>query len=298
MGEVMRISSCRWRFRAVAVGLSLASAGAEPLAGQAAGSSPPPPAVARYAALTHVRMYYEQYGQGPALVLLHGGASTIQASFGRQLADLARVRTVTALEQRGHGHTRDVPGAYRYTDLADDTAELLDRLGIRAADVVGWSDGANIGLMLAVRRPDLVRRLVVSGANVVPGAQAITAQTQALIRDYRPERDTVRQTEYARQSGDSNAGWAVVIAKLKRLWLEHPTPAEVRPADLARIRAPTLVMAGDRDAIGLDHTLEIYRAIPGASLFIVPATGHATFRERSAWIDPVILAFLDGPPPE
>lgn len=279
-----------------AAGLAMTSAG--PLAAQQTDSSPPPPTVARYVALTHVRMYYEQYGRGRPLVLLHGGASTIQRSFGRQLADLARGRTVIAPEQRGHGHTRDVPGPYRYADMADDTAELLDRLGIRDADLVGWSDGANIGLLLAVRRPDLVRRLVISGANVIPGAQAISAETQAMIRDYRPGDDTARAAEYARQSGDSAAGWAVVIGKLTRLWLEHPTPDEIRPADLARIRTPTLVMAGDRDAIRLAHTIEIYRALPNASLFILPATGHATFRDRPAWIDPVIRAFLDGPPPE
>jgi pimeloyl-ACP methyl ester carboxylesterase len=243
-------------------------------------------------------MYYEQYGQGPAIVLLHGGASTIQASFGRQLADLARIRTITALEQRGHGHTRDVPGPYRYADMADDTAELLDRLGIKDADIVGWSDGGIIGLMLAVRRPDLVRRLVVSGTNVVPGAQAVTAETQAMIRDYRPEDDRMRQADYTRQSGDSIAGWAVVVGKLKRLWLEHPTTDEISPADLARIRAPTLVMAGDHDAIRLDHTIEIYGAIPKAALFIVPATEHATFRDRPEWINPVIRAFLEGPAPE
>jgi pimeloyl-ACP methyl ester carboxylesterase len=254
--------------------------------------------VARYVTLSHVRMYYEQYGHGPPVVLLHGGASTIQASFGPQLADFGRHRTVIAPEQRGHGHTRDVPGPYRYADMADDTAELLDRLGVKNADIVGWSDGGDIGLMLAVRRPDLVRRLVVSGANVAPGRQAITSETQALIRDYRPEGDTTRAAEYVRQSGDSLGGWTVVITKLKRLWLEHPTPDEIRPADLARMRAPTLVMAGDRDAIRLDHTFELYHAIPKASLFIVPSTEHATFRDRPEWIDPVVRAFLDGPTPE
>lgn len=278
--------------------IGLAAVAVAPAAAQRTDSSPPPPAEARFAQLSHLRMYYERYGQGRPLVLLHGGASTVQASFGRQLAEFARDRTVIAPEQRGHGHTRDVPGPYRYADMADDTAELLEQLGIRDADVVGWSDGGNIGLMLAVRRPDLVRRLVVSGANVLPGAQTLTLETQASLRDYRAASDTARRVEYARLSGDSAGGWAVVIDKLKRLWLEHPTPDEIRPADLARIRAPTLVMAGDRDVIRLDHTLEIYRGIPGASLYIVPETEHSTFRDRPEWVDPVVRAFLDGPPPQ
>jgi pimeloyl-ACP methyl ester carboxylesterase len=127
----------------VAAGLSAIAA--VPLTAQRPDSSPPPPAEARFAALTHLRMYCERYGQGRPIVFLHGGASTIQASFGRQLAEFARDHTVIAPEQRGHGHTRDVPGPYRYTDMADDTAELLDRLGVTNADVVGWSDGADIG---------------------------------------------------------------------------------------------------------------------------------------------------------
>ena len=277
------------------VATGLAAVSAAPLTAQRPDSSPPP-AEARFVALAHVRMYYERYGQGRPIVFLHGGASTTQASFGRQLAEFARDHTVIAPEQRGHGHTGDVPGPYRYTDMADDTAELLDRLGVRNADVVGWSDGGNIGLLLAVRRPDLVRRLVVSGANVLPGSQAITPEMQAMLRDYRAERDTARQAEYVRLSGDSAGGWTVAIAKLKHLWLEHPTADELGLAGLARIRAPTLVMAGDHDVIRLDHTLEIFHAIPGASLFIVPATEHATFRDRPAWVNPVIREFLDGPP--
>jgi pimeloyl-ACP methyl ester carboxylesterase len=276
---------------------ALLGAAAVPAAAQQSDRRAPQPAEARFVRLSRLRMYYERYGSGRPIVFLHGGASTIQASFAAQVAEFARDHTVIAPEQRGHGHTGDVPGPYRYADMADDTAELLDRLGIANADVVGWSDGGNIGLLLALRRPDLVRRLVISGANVLPGALAITPGMQAILRDYRAADDTARQVEYARLSGDSAGGWAVAIGKLKRLWLEHPTPDEISPADLSRIRTPTLVMAGDRDVIRLEHTLEIFRGIPGASLYIVPATEHATFRDRPAWVDPVVREFLDGPAP-
>lgn len=249
------------------------------------------------AALHHLRMYYEVRGQGRPLVLLHGGASTIQRSFARQLEDFGRDHLIIAPEQRGHGHTRDVPGPYRYADMAGDTAELLDRLGVRDADVVGWSDGAILALILAVRRPDLVRRLVVSAPNVDPGSRAVTAETLALIRDYRAGHDTAARAEYSRLSGDSIGGYAVVIGKLKRLWLDHPATDELTFADLGRIRAPALVMAGDHDAIRLDQILAIHRAIPGAALFIVPQTGHATFRDRPEWVDPVLRAFLEDDPP-
>lgn len=270
---------------------------ARPVIAQQTDSSPPPPRESRFIQLKHLRMYYEVYGQGRPLLLLHGGASTVQASFGRQLADFSRDHLVIAPEQRGHGHTGNVPGPYRYTDMAGDTAELLDRLGIRQADVMGWSDGGVVALMLAVRRPDLVRRLVVSGANAMPGTRALTPETLTMLGDYQPGEDTARQLEWARLAGDSAGGWAVAIGKLKTLWLTHPTPDELTPADLARVRAPTLVVAGDHDVVRLDHTLEIYRAIPRASLYILPATEHATFRDRAAWVNPVVREFLDAPAP-
>jgi pimeloyl-ACP methyl ester carboxylesterase len=270
---------------------------AGPAAARQIDSSPLPPREARFVQLRHVRMYYEVYGRGRPLVLLHGGASTIQASFGRQLAEFSREHMVVAPEQRGHGHTGDVPGPYRYADMAGDTAELLDRLGIRDADVMGWSDGGIVALMLAVRRPELVRRLVVSGANAVPGARALTPDTRTMLQGYRAQDDTTRQREWVRLSGDSAGGWTVAIEKLKTLWLLHPTPDELTLGDLARIRAPTLVVAGDHDAVRLDHTLEIYRAIPGAALYILPNTEHATFRDRAAWINPVVREFLDAPAP-
>lgn len=188
---------------------------------------------------------------------------------------------------------RDVPGPVRYADLAADTAELLDRLGVRDADFVGWSDGGIIALMLAVRRPDLVRRLVVVGANAVPGREALTPETRAMLASYRPRDDTVRAAEYARLSGDSAGGWAVVIGKLERLWLEHPTPDELTLDDLARIRAPTLVVSGDRDAVRLEHTLELYRRLPDGALLIVPGAEHSVLRDRPGWINPLLRAFLD-----
>jgi pimeloyl-ACP methyl ester carboxylesterase len=282
------------RFRPVlAIAASLLLA--RPAAAQQTDSNPPPPRESRFIQLRHLRMYYEVYGHGRPLVLLHGGASTIQASFGRQLADFSRDHLVVAPEQRGNGHTGNVPGAYRYADMAEDTAELLDRLGIREADVMGWSDGGIVALMLAVRRPDLVRRLVVSGANAVPGTRALTPETRTMLDGYQPGQDTARQLEWARLAHDSAGGWVVAIDKLKVLWLDHPTADELTLADLARVRAPTLVIAGDHDAVRPEHTLEIYRAIPHASLYVLPATEHATFRDRAAWVNPVVREFLDAP---
>lgn len=255
-------------------------------------TTPPRPRGSGYARIGDLRMYYEVYGRGRPLLLLHGGGGSIR-NFARQLGDFARDRLVIAPEQMGQGRTPDSPRPLSYLDMAEATAELLRRLHVEAADVLGWSDGGILGLILAVRHPTLVRRLAVSGANVRPGREAITPAMLDRLRRYRPEEDSAGRAEYAALSPDSAGHYPVITRKLLDLWLTHPTPAELTLGDLGGIEAPTLVMAGDRDVIRLEETVAIYRAIPRAELFIVPGTGHATLRERPEWVNPVLRAFFD-----
>src|SRR6476646_7052153 len=101
------------------------------------------------------RMYYERFGSGRPLVMLHGGGNTIHGSFAKQLDEFAKTHEIIAPEQAGQGHTPDIDGPITYGGMADDTAALLQQLNVRDADVVGWSDGGNVALILAVRHPEL-----------------------------------------------------------------------------------------------------------------------------------------------
>jgi pimeloyl-ACP methyl ester carboxylesterase len=253
----------------------------------------PRPRESGYAELRGRRMYYELYGAGRPLLMLHGGGGSIQ-NFARQLPYFARDRLVIAPEQMGQGHTPDADRPLSYADMAENTAELLQRLQVKDADVLGWSDGGILGLMLAIRHPSLVRRLAISGANVRPGREAITPAMLAELRAYDPTADTAGRNRYAGVSPDSAGHYPVIIRKLLALWLDHPTPTELTLGELRRIRVPTLVIAGDRDVIRLEETIAIYRAIPGAELFIVPATGHATLRERPELLNPILWGFFEG----
>ena len=114
------------------------------------------------------RMYYETSGSGRTLLLLHGGGNTIHGSFARQLSVFEKTHTIIAPEQIGHGHTPDAAGPLTYARMAGDTAALLTQLGMKDIDVVGWSDGGIVALILAVQHPELVRRVAVSGANFAP----------------------------------------------------------------------------------------------------------------------------------
>ena len=242
----------------------------------------PEPKQRAYAQIDKLRMYYEVYGEGRPLVLLHGGGSTIAESWPQQIAYFASKHRIIAPEQQGHGHTRDLDRPLSYVEMADDTAQLLTQLGIRDADVLGWSDGGIVGLILAAHHPELVRRLVVSGANISPSGLV----PDGLAEITRPaEEDPADRARYERVSADPPEHYAAFKAKLDDLWRNHPTEAELSVADLKKIAAPTLVVAADRDLILLDHTVLIYRSIPNAELLILPGSNHNTFGKRAKWLE-------------
>jgi pimeloyl-ACP methyl ester carboxylesterase len=140
---------------------------------------------------------------------------------------------------------------------------------------MGFSDGGILALMLAVRHPELVRRLVISGANIAP--EGLTPEN---LQELRAE-------EIAKPT--------TIDEKLSHLWLTSPTEKELSLEMLAKIAQPVLVISGDRDDITLEHTLQIFRALPHAELCVLPGTEHTTFSSRPEWLNPIIGHFLsDG----
>lgn len=219
------------------------------------------------------KIYYATRGNGPTLVLLHGGGDSGEHSFVRQLDIFSEQHHIVAPDQVGQGRTPDVPGPLSYTAMMHDTASLLELLKLKHVDVVGFSDGGILALMLAVRHPELVRRLVISGVNIAPeGLNA--ADLEELRATQIPKPKTIDE-------------------KLAQLWLTSPTETELSLALLATITQPVLVISGDRDAIMLEHTLTIFHALPNAELCVLPGTDHATFSGRSEWLNPIVGAFLD-----
>jgi pimeloyl-ACP methyl ester carboxylesterase len=239
-----------------------------------------------------VRLYVQRHGSGPPIVFLHGGAHAFESSFAAQRDDFAATRTVIGIDQRGHGRSPDTDRPFDYGEMAEDTAALIGQLGLGPVDVVGLSDGGNVGLLLAARHPTLVRRLVVSGANLrgdLAGPAAVERMGAMPIEQLSARMPPSFRTDYERMSPDGAAHWLVHLEKSRRLWL---TPVVVEPAELAKIKIPVLVMAGDHDFAPIEHTLEIYRALPAGQLYILPATGHGTMDERPEEVDATIRRFL------
>ena len=219
------------------------------------------------------RIYYTVRGTGPTWVLLHGGGDSGEHSFARQLQVFSERHHIVAPDQVGQGRSPDVAGPLSYTGMMEDTAALLQKINLEKVDLVGFSDGGILALMLAVRHPELVRRLVISGVNVSP--EGLNVDDLEVLRANQSSRPTT------------------IDEKLAHLWLSSPTESELSLALLAKIAQPVLLISGDRDAITLEHTLQIYHALPSAELCILPGTDHATFSGRAEWLNPIISAFLD-----
>jgi pimeloyl-ACP methyl ester carboxylesterase len=231
--------------------------------------------------------YFETWGSGVPLVLLHGGYCSLEVM--RELAELLAERfEVHAPERAGHGRTADREGPYSYARMAADTVAYLDAAGIARAHVVGFSDGAITSLLLARDHGDRVLSIVPISGNL---------STDAYVADDYPhptmteEAHAIVGREYADLSPDGSEHAAVVLEKLGALWtIEPDIPAE----SLASVTAPALVLAGEHDVIRRDHTEAVAAALHGARVEIVDGTTHLLVREKPAEVAAHILAFLDG----
>lgn len=253
-----------------------------------------------FAPVNGLKVYYEAHGrrEGLPLVLLPGGGSTIEATFGRILPFLARHRRVIAVEEQGHGRTSDRDRPVRFETSADDVAALLDHLKLEEADLFGFSNGASVALQVALRQPRRVRKLVF--------ASSMTRKEGAYPQFW----------EFMKQADFSDMPQPLKDAFLK----VNPDPAELRvmhdkdldrmlnfndvgDEDLRSIRAPTLILIGDQDIVKPEHAAELARLIPRSRLAVLPGrhgeymgelvmtTGETGYPELTAGL---IEEFLSG----
>jgi pimeloyl-ACP methyl ester carboxylesterase len=247
------------------------------------------------------RLHVEREGSGPPLLFLHGGLQFFANDFAAERAVFATSRTVVGIDQRGHGHSPDDARPFSYQAMADDTAAVLKKLGFAKVDIVGESDGGDVGLLLARDHPELVRRLVVTGANLrsgVPAEEAARrqawsdAQISERTRLLEAQLPSRFRSEYEAVSPDGPGHWQTLLIKSYRLWM---TPVILEPDSLKTIEVPVLVIAGDHDFASVEETTEIFRGLPKGQLMIVPAAGHGTFRDRPALMTLAVREFLDAP---
>src|ERR1043165_6908466 len=222
-----------------------------------------------------VKIYYEIYGEGKPVVLLHGNGGSIRgrAAF---IEEFSKKYKVIAFDNRCHGKS-DCPSGYlTYEQMADDVDKVLEHLGIDSAYIWGHSDGGIIGLLVAIHHPDKVKKLLASGANLRPDSTAVEPELFPLLKTFE------------KQAKVDSIHWKQFL-----LLVEQP---HIPVSDLQKIKSDVLVMAGDRDAIRVEHTFEIFKNIPGALLCILPGTTHFVYSDRTQWFKEILYDFFDNPP--
>lgn len=250
-----------------------------------------------YSEVNGLKMYYEIHGQGKPLVLIHGGGSTIQTNFEKIIPLLAKNRMVIAVELQAHGRTNDRNADLTFENDADDVATLLKNLNIDKADFFGFSNGGTTTLQIAIRHPELVDKMILGSAlakrNGVPG-WFWEFMSQARLENM-PEQ---LKDGYKKVATDINGLQIMHDKDAKRMVNFKDIPDE----QIKAIKAPTLIIIGDKDVITPEHALELHRQIVHSELAIIPG-GHGQYIgeittltpdfKESDLVVPMIEKFLD-----
>jgi pimeloyl-ACP methyl ester carboxylesterase len=246
--------------------------------------APVPGLHAGHAKLNGISLFYAEIGHGSPVIVLHGGLANSDY-LGNQVRALARYHRVVVVDSRGHGRSTRDQQPFGYDLMTDDVLALLDTLKIQKADIVGWSDGAIIGLDMAMRHPDRVGRVFAFGANTQTSGLKDGFDQNPVFAGYMKR---ARQ-EYARLSPTSDQ-YDAFQNEIGKMWADQPNWTD---AQLGSIKSPVLVVDGDHDeGIKREHAEYIAATIPGAGLLILPNVSHFAFLQDPVLFNAALLHFL------
>ena len=219
-------------------------------------------ATGKYYDIRGFKMYAEVYGEGQPLLIIHGNGGSIN-NFIYQIPYFSTKYKVIVADSRAQGKSADSGDSLTYEMIADDYAALLDKMKIDSAYVIGWSDGGIEGLLLSIRHPKKVKKLAITGANLVPDTSAVSQEIWDMVIP------TVNELKNKETKSEQEKNQL----KLFRLLAEQP---HISLPELHTIKCPTLVIGGDHDVIKEEHTMLIYKNITKSYLWILPGSGHST----------------------
>jgi pimeloyl-ACP methyl ester carboxylesterase len=240
------------------------------------------PAAGNYAEVNGIKLYYETYGEGAPLVLLHGNGGSI-SSMRNQVAFFSKQYKVVAIDSRAQGKSNDNGDSLTYDQIASDVNALLDKLKLDSAYMIGQSDGAIVGLIMASKYPEKVKMLAAMAPNIRPDSM--------VLYPYVAEQG---EKEFAALQDSVRSGHKEVAPRLKLLQLMQYHP-HITTSDLSAIKAPVMIMCGDRDVIQLSHIIEIFRGIPRSHLCVLPGSTHGALRQNARVFNATIHHFFTTP---
>jgi pimeloyl-ACP methyl ester carboxylesterase len=231
-----------------------------------------------------IRIHYAIYGQGSPVIFLHGGLANT-SYWGNQVPSVAAHHMVILMDSRGHGRSTRDARPYGYDLMADDVVALMDVLKIPKADIVGWSDGAILGIDLELRQKDRVGRVFAFAANTVPSGVKEGVEKNPTFAAFIQRAGN----EYEQLSATPKE-YDAFVAQISKMWADQPNWTD---AELKAIKTPTLVVDGDHDeAIKREHIEYIAGTIPHAGLLILPNVSHFAFLQDPKMFTYAILHFL------
>lgn len=243
--------------------------------------------MAMYVQLGNVKTWYDEHGTGDPLVLMHGGLVDSRF-FAPNLDALAARFHVYTPERRGQGHTPDVDGPITYQIMADDTIAFLESVVCEPADLVGHSDGAVTAMLVAMRRPELVKRLVLISGGFNKSGEAMPDAEWNVDQIFE-----FLGPSYSEVSPDGIDHFKVVATKIGEMAAVEPN---LQASDLANVAQRTLVMFSDDDLMTMRHVVEMFDALPNAELAVVPGTSHFLTQEKPELVNAIVLDFLTNEP--
>ena len=226
-------------------------------------------------------MYSEVYGNGQPLLMIHGNGGSIK-SFKSNIAYFAQKYKVIVLDSRAQGKTIDYNDSLSFEMMADDEAAFLDVLHIDSAYILGWSDGGINALLLAIRHPDKVIKLAATGANLWPDSTGINP---SFWRSEKKKFDTTNTAKFTTQQEKND--WKLFMLD----WVQP----NISLKSLKAIKCPSLIIGGDHDLIPVEHTVQIYKNIPNAYLWILSNSGHGTLKEHADVFNRQVDQFFSTP---
>ncbi|RVU24129.1 alpha/beta hydrolase [Sandaracinomonas limnophila] len=243
-----------------------------------------------------ISMYYETYGKGEPLILLHGGYGSSEM-MGGMIAAFSKKYKVIAVDSRSQGRTTDSDEKeLTYAQMALDVNGFMDKLQLKKAKFVGWSDGGNIALELALVHPEKINKAVILGANFTGEVSGVFIGIDSTWR-MDPKDPLFAKTKkeiakyfstYERLAPDKSK----IASSKKKVTANAYNNPKITLAQLNSIQVPFLVMAGDHDMFTLEHTMALYKNLPQASLYIVPDATHISPWEEPALVHSEILRYL------
>ena len=238
--------------------------------------------------LADLEVHYLEAGSGPDLILLHGGLATAEMMWGDRIGSLAQNYHVIAPDSRGHGKTRNSGNHLGYDQMADDTARLVDALGIGSPMLVGYSDGAQIALEFAIRHPGRARGMVLGGVVSEPHKAYLKGLTEWGFSVPHADIDAIQQSfgdEFFNQTkrvhGYDGEDWRLFLDQIAKLWVGVPHYGDEQ---LKAIDTPTLIAVGDRDVIaGLEQAVRLFTLLTKAELAVIPNGDHGVVGSDLFW---------------